>query len=103
MSEIELDRRAELIVNGHLYEIGQTNDEVLDDRRGYHMAELGYRETLRNVADCADMDQVDAVADWIKEQIETKEERPPNRRVRRTARTIVTEAGYPANQYLNSA
>ena len=56
-----------------------------------------------NVAECADADVVDEVAAYIKTYIDNHRERPPNRKVRRTARTKLTQAKYPANQYLNSA
>lgn len=103
MKEELNDRETELRIKGHLYEIMEVNDDVIGGQQGFHMAEQGYIKTLINVADCADPDAVDEVARYIKEHIRKTEERPANRKVRRTARTVVTEAGYPANRYLNSA
>jgi hypothetical protein len=67
------------------------------------MAEMGYKTTLLNVAECADASAVDEVAAHIKQEILNQGERPANRKVRRTARSIVSQAGYPANNYLNTA
>lgn len=97
------DRDMELRIKGHLYEIEEINDEVIGGQQGLPMAKMGYQTTLMNVAECADADVVDEVATYIKEYIDEYEERPANRKVRRTARTKVTQAEYPANQYLNSA
>ncbi|WP_256394192.1 hypothetical protein [Natronoarchaeum rubrum] len=96
-------RRTELLIKGHLYELQEINDEVLGGRQGYPMSEQGYKATLVNVSECADLDVVDEVAEYIKESIQDNGERPKNRKIRRVARTKVTEAGYPANSYLNAA
>lgn len=101
--DIDLDRDAELRVKGHLYEIAKINDQVIGGRQGYHMTEKGYKETLRNVADCADFEIVDDIAEQIKDELRTRGERPKNRRVRRKARSAVTQGGYATNSYLNSA
>jgi len=97
------DRDLELRIKGHLYEIQQVNDDQLESRQGYPMAEMGYQTTLLNVADCADADAVDEVAQYIKDYIQEYDERPANRKVRRKARSVVSQAGYPANRYLNAA
>lgn len=101
--EVDLDPQIDLIIKGHLYEIGEINDEILGGRQGYPMSEGGYNQTLREVAECASIDEVHAVAQRIKSHIQRVEERPSNRKVRRAARDIVTEAGYPATRYLNKA
>jgi len=103
MDDVDLDRRAELILKGYLFEIGQATDEIVGDRRGYHMTESGYARTLANVAGCAGIDQMGEVAEWLMDQIESTGDTPSNRRARRFARKVVTEAGFPANRYLNSA
>jgi hypothetical protein len=99
----DIDRDAELRARGHLYEIGKLNDEFVGSRRGYHMTEEGYETTLRNVAECAGLNELDEIAEYIKDQIRETKSRPANRRVRRYARRVVTEAGQPANEYLNAA
>jgi len=101
--EIEINPRTDLVIKGHLYEIGEVNDEIIGGRQGYPMSEQGYYRTLKEVADCASLEEVDSIALWIKNQIQRVEERPSNRKVRREAREIVTEAGYPATSYLNRA
>jgi hypothetical protein len=101
--EPELRRGVELRLKGHLYEIGETNDAVLGGRQGYPRAKQGYERTLREVADCADPDTLDRVAAHIKDEMSETGERPSNRSVRRAARQIVSEAGYPASAYLNRA
>lgn len=101
--EPELGRGSELRMKGHLYEIRETNDENLNGRQGYPMSESGYERTLREVADCASISELDAVANRIKVHIREKKERPANRKIRKEARKIVSEAGYPASAYLNRA
>jgi len=93
----------ELRLKGHLYEIGEANDEVIGGRQGFPRAESGYERTLREVADCADKTALDRVAEYIKREIRETGERPANRKVRRNARQIVTDGGYPASRYLNRA
>lgn len=92
-----------LRVKGHLYEIEQVNDNIIGGQQGWPMAEEGYKTTLLNVADCADKQAVDEVADYIKRYIRDYEDRPANRKVRRKARAIVSDQGYPATSYLNKA
>jgi hypothetical protein len=93
----------ELRIKGHLYEIQEINDKMIAEQQGLSMAKMGYQTTLMNVAECTDADVVDEVANYIKEYIDEYEERPPNRKVRRSDRTKVTQAEHPANQYLNAA
>lgn len=102
MTELN-DRESELRVKGHLYEIAKVNDRVIGGRQGWPASEGGYKRTLLNVAECADKEAVDEVALNIKDYIESNEERPTNRRVRRHARSLVTEKGFPATSYLNNA
>lgn len=97
------DRESELRVKGHLYEIAKVNDQVIGGQQGWPAAEGGYKRTLLNVADCANDIAVDEVASYINDYIRTNEERPTNRKVRRHARSVVTEKGYPATPYLNKA
>lgn len=73
-----MDRDHELRIKGHLYEITELNDEVLDSRQGFPMSEEGYRKTLKSVAECAGADMVDDVAGHIKTTFE------PKRSARRT-------------------
>ena len=98
-----MDRGLELRVKGHLYEIREVNDEVLDSQQGFPMAEEGYKETLQSVADCSNSELVDRVANSIKEDIRSNEERPSNRSVRRDARMLLAEEGFVADNYLNTA
>lgn len=98
-----MDRDLELRIKGHLYEIGTTNDRVLESRQGYPAAEGGYKSTLESVADVADRELVDDVAEYIKEYIEKKEMRPENNIVRKEARKMVSRAGHPPDPYLNAA
>ena len=98
-----MDRDLELRVKGHLYEIIEVNDEVLDGRQGFPMSEEGYEKTLRSVAEDAGAKQVDEVAEWIKDYFRKNEERPLNRDVRREARKIISKAGFVPGEYLNAA
>ena len=98
-----MDRDVELRIKGHLYEIATTDDEVVGNRQGFPAAETGYRKTLESVADIAGVELVDEVAAYIKEHIETRQERPSNQKVRREARSRVSKAGFPADEYLNAA
>lgn len=98
-----MDRDVELRIKGHLYEIGSVNDEVLDSRQGYPASEEGYEKTLNSVAAIAGPDLADEMADYIKHHIQRKQERPTNQRVRREARSRVSKAGYPPDEYLNAA
>lgn len=95
----------ELRIDGHMYQLQGQNDEYIGSRQGYHMAEMGYRTTLLNVAACTSENPavVDEVAEHIKDRIRKAGERPANRKVRRAARMKVSEAGYPPNRYLNTA
>lgn len=98
-----MERDVELRLKGHLYEIRAVNDEVLDSRQGYPSSERGYRETLESVVDVAEPEQMDEMAAFIKEYIEENEDRPANKKVRIEARSRVSNAGYPADEYLNAA
>jgi hypothetical protein len=98
-----MDRGLELRIKGHLYEIRETNDEVIDSRQGYPMAEKGYEKTLRSVANCANPELVDQVAENIKEHIRAREERPKNQSIRRDARMLLAEEEIVADRYLNTA
>lgn len=98
-----MERNLELRIKGHLYEIATANDEVLDTRQGFPMAEDGYRKTLESVADRAGTDLVDEVAASIKAHIRDEEERPDNRSMRREARMLITEEGVVPDSYLNMA
>jgi len=62
-----------------------------------------YKQTLESVATCATGQEVDQVAAHIKSHIHENGERRRNRKVRRTARQIVSQAGYPADTFLNAA
>lgn len=98
-----LARDMELRIQGHLREIGDVNDEAIGSRQGFPPAVDAYEKTLTSVAGCATVDEVDEVAAYIKDRIRGSEERPANQSVRRTARTIVSRAGYPADDFLNAA
>ena len=100
---IKIERNDELRLKGHLLEIREVNDEVLGGRQGYPMAEVGYKKTLQEVLECATVSEMDEIAEYIKSEIKRKNERPTNRKVRRTARRVVSEAGFPASGYLNRA
>jgi hypothetical protein len=49
------------------------------------------------------VEEVDTVAKEIKSQIQETHQRPRNRSLRRTARSVVSRAGYPADEFLNTA
>lgn len=98
-----IPRELELRIHGHLEEIRQVNNEVIGSRQGLPPAMNGYKKTLNSVAECATADEVDRVAEAIKTQIRDDCERPPNRQLRRSARSIVSQAGYPADGFLNTA
>jgi hypothetical protein len=98
-----MERDVELRIKGHLYEISSVNDEVLESRQGYPTSEEGYRKTLDSVLDIAGTDMMDEVAAYIKEYIQKHQERPANQTVRKEARSRVSKAGYPADEYLNAA
>ncbi|SEG66437.1 hypothetical protein SAMN04488133_3103 [Halobellus limi] len=98
-----MDRRLELRIKGHLYEIREVNDQVLSSRQGFPMAEKGYQKTLKSVASCSNSELVDRVANNIKEQIRSREERPSNRSIRRDARMLLADEGIVADNYLNAA
>lgn len=98
-----MERDIELRLKGHLYEIRSVNDEVLESRQGYPVAEGGYRKTLECVVDVAGPELMDDMAAFIKEYMEENEDRPANQEVRIEARSRVSKAGYPADEYLNTA
>lgn len=98
-----MERDVELRMKGHLYEIASVNDEVLGSRQGYPASEKGYRKTLESVLNIAGPDLMDELAAYIKEYIQQHEERPANQTVRKKARSRVSKAGYPADEYLNAA
>lgn len=64
-----IPRNLDLRIKGHLREIEQANDEVIGDRQGLWPAVDGYRRTLESVADCATAEEIDEVAEYIKEHI----------------------------------
>ena len=98
-----MERNVELRLKGHLYEIASVNDAILGSRQGFPASETGYRKTLGSVVDIAGPDLMDEVAASIKEHIRTYEERPANQVVRKDARSRVSKAGYPPDEYLNAA
>lgn len=98
-----IPRDTELRIHGHLYEIGEVNDRVIGDRQGFPPAIRGYENTLLSVGECATMEEVDTIAEEIKSQIQETHQRPRNRSLRRTARSVVSRAGYPADEFLNTA
>jgi len=100
---IKIERNDELRLKGHLFEIREANDNAIGGRQGYPMAEVGYKKTLQEVLECASVSEMDEIAEYIKSEIEKKNDRPTNRKVRRTARRVVSEAGFPASAYLNRA
>jgi len=98
-----MERDAELRIKGHLYEISSLNDEVIESRQGYPASEQGYRKTLDSVLDISGVELMDGIAAFIKEYIQEHQERPANQTVRKEARSRVSKAGYPADEYLNAA
>lgn len=99
----DISSDAELRIRGHLHEIREINDEVIGSRQGLPKAETGYKKTLVNTAAVANIGVADEVASHIKQEIRRTRERPSNRKVRRFARSEVSKAGFPANEYLNTA
>ena len=98
-----MERDVELRIKGHLYEIASVNDEVLESRQGFPASERGYRKTSESVVAIAGPDLLDDMAAYIKEYIQNHHERPPNQKVRIEARSHVSKAGYPPDEYLNAA
>jgi len=98
-----MDRALELRIKGHIYEIREINDQVLGTRQGFPMAERGYQKTLQSVASCSNTELVDRVANKIKDQIHSREERPSNQSIRRDARMLLADEGIVADKYLNTA
>ena len=98
-----MDRDLELRIKGHLYEIATVNDEVLESKQGFPMAEEGYRKTLESVAECAGPDLVDEVAEKIREYIRNEKERPDNQSVRQDARFLLVDKEILPDDYLNRA
>ena len=98
-----MERDVELRMKGHLYEVASVNDDVLDSRQGYPASERGYRKTLESVVDIAGPDMMDEMAAYIKEHLQEEQERPANQDVRKEARSRVSKAGYPPDEYLNAA
>jgi len=86
-----------------LYEIESVNDEVLESRQGFPASERGYRKTLESVVDIAGPDLMDDMAAYIKEYIQDHYALPPNQIVRIEARSRVSKAGHPPDEYLNAA
>lgn len=73
-----MERDMELRIKGHLYEILEIDDDVIDNRQGQQSSERGYTDTLESVADCSNAELVDQVAEDIKQHIRSREERPRN-------------------------
>lgn len=87
---MDISRDLELRIHGHLQEVALVNDRVIGHRQGFPPALTGYEKTLHSVAACATVDEIDEIARHIKDRIRNHGERPQNRLVRRTARTIVS-------------
>jgi len=98
-----MERDNELRMKGHLYEIATIDYKIIGNRQGFHSAEQGYLKTLTSVAEIAGPELIDTVAEYIKQYIEENEQRPKNQSVRKKARSLVSEAGYPPDTYLNAA
>lgn len=98
-----MDRDLQLRLKGHLREIREINNEVLGSRQGFPAAITGYEKTLESVADTAGEELMDEVASLIKDHIREHEDRPENQTVRREARSMVSKAGHPPDEYLNAA
>jgi hypothetical protein len=98
-----MERDVELRIKGRLYEIASGNDEVLESRQGFPASESGYMKTLESVVDVAGPDPMDEMAAFTKEYIQDHHERPANQTVRIEARSRVSKAGYPPDEYLNAA
>ena len=90
-------------MKGHLYEIGSVNDEILESRQGFPASEQGYRQTFQSVVEIAGQELMDEIAAYIKEYIRENQDRPTNQTVRKQARSRVSKAGYPPDEYLNAA
>lgn len=98
-----IPREIELRVRGHLHEIEAVNDDVIGSRQGFPPAIMGYERTLVSVAECATVTEVDKIAEYVKSRIREQCDRPENRTIRRKARSVVSQAGHPADEYLNTA
>lgn len=98
-----LSRDTELRIQGHLREVRCVNDETIESRQGLPPAITGYERTFQSVAECATQHELDQVAEYVKDRIRRQSERPSNRDVRRTARSLISQAGYPADEFLNAA
>jgi len=98
-----MERDVNLRIKGHLYEIAPVRDEVLQSRQGFPASRRGYRKRLESVVDIDGPDLMDEIAAYIKEYIQDHHERPTNQTVRIEARSRVSKAGYPPDEYLNAA
>lgn len=98
-----MDRDVELRIKRHLYEIASVNDDVLKSRQGFPASERGDRKTLESVVEIAGPDLIDEMASYIKKYMQDHHERPPDQTVRIEARSRVSKAGHPPDEYLNAA
>lgn len=98
-----MNRDTELRIKGHLYEVASVDKKIIANAQGFHSAEQGYIKTLTSVAEIAGPELMDEVAEKIKQHIVEQHERPKNQSVRKEARSLVSKAGYPPDDYLNAA
>lgn len=96
----DMERVVELQVKGHLREIENIDEEVIENGQGRPPAMDGYRRTLESVAECAGPEMVGEVADEIKNRIKTSESRPANHKIRTYAAKRVAADGIAPDEYL---
>jgi RNA polymerase-interacting CarD/CdnL/TRCF family regulator len=95
-----MERSTELRIKGHLYEIRELNDEVIESRQGLPSSLKGYQKTLESVARSGTVDELDTVADVIKKSMREQESRPKNKSVREAARDILADEEILPEDYL---
>jgi hypothetical protein len=95
-----MERGTELRIKGHLFEIRELNDEIIESRQGLHSSLHGYQKTLESVADSGTVDTVDTVADVIKERMREQKSRPKNKSVREAARDILANEDILPEDYI---
>jgi gas vesicle protein len=98
-----MERSVELRIKGHLYEIREANDAIVESRQGLHVSLNAYKKTLESVAKSGDVELVDDVAGDIKDRLKETGDRPSNQEMRKEARTLLAEQDIVPDDYLLNA
>jgi hypothetical protein len=98
-----MDQSVELRIKGHLYEILEANDAVIESRQGLHVSLNAYQKTLESVAKSGDLELVDEVAGDIKDRLKETGDRPSNQEMRKEGRARLAEQDIVPDDYLLNA